>query len=67
MEFLATIGPYVHVADKPNDDELMKGIEGMLPRNKGKIPLWLVVAAQSYLDIHHILMKDADRPLENLQ
>jgi hypothetical protein len=67
MDFLTTIGPYVHVADTPNDDELMKGIEGMLPRNKGKIPLWLVVAAQSYLDIHHILMKDADRPLEDLQ
>jgi len=39
----------------------------MLPRNKGKIPLWLVVAVQSYLDTHHILMKDADRPLEDLQ
>jgi hypothetical protein len=67
MDFLTTIGPYIPVADTPNDDELMKGIEGMLPRNKGKIPLWLVVAAQSYLDIHHILMKDADRPLEDLQ
>ena len=67
MDLLTTIGPYVYVADTPNDDELMKGIEGMLPRNKGKIPLWLVVAAQSYLDIHHILMKDADTPLEDLQ
>ena len=67
MDFLTTIAPYVHVADTPNDDEFMKGIEGMLPRNKGKIPLWLVVAAQSYLDIHHVLMKDADRPLEDLQ
>ena len=67
-DFLTTAGPYTLIADTPNDDELMRGIEGMLPRNKGgKIPLWLVCASQSFLDTHHILMKDADRPLHDLQ
>jgi hypothetical protein len=67
MDFLITVGPYVNIGNTPNDDELMRGIEGMLPKKKGKITLWLVFAAQSYLDIHHILMKDADRPLNDLQ
>ena len=67
-DFLITAGPYTFIADTPNDDELMRGIEGMLPRNKGgKIPLWLVCASQSFLDTHHILMKDVDRPLHDLQ
>ena len=67
-DFLVTAGPYTSVADTPNDDELMRGIEGMLPRNNGgKIPLWLVCASQTFLDTHHILMKDADRPLHDLQ
>jgi hypothetical protein len=67
MDFLTTVGPYVSVGDTPNDDELMRGIQAMLSKKKGKIPLWLVFAAQNYLDIHHILMKHADGPLDDLQ
>ena len=67
MDFLVTVGPYVAIGDSPNDDELMKGIEVLIRQKQRKITLWLVFAAQSYLDIHHILMKDADKPLEDLQ
>jgi hypothetical protein len=67
MDFLATVGPYVSARDTPNDDELMRGIQAMLFKKKGLIPLWLVFAAQNYPDIHHILMKDADGPSDDLQ
>jgi hypothetical protein len=67
MDFLATVGPYVSVGDTPSDDELMRGIQAMLSKKKGLIPLWLVFAAQNYPDIHHILMKDADGPSDDLQ
>ena len=64
-DFLTIVGPYVSVGDTPCDDELMKGIEKLL--SKGKLPLWLVFAAQNFLDIRTILKTEAERPLADLQ
>ena len=42
------------------EDELLRGFRDMAP---GKdIPLWLVFAAQCFLDAQHVLKKDVSRP-----
>ena len=47
------------------EDELIRGIRQMAP---GKvIPLWLVFAAQCFLDAQHVLGQDVDRAHQELQ
>lgn len=41
------------------EDELLRGIRQMAPGNK--IPLWLVLAAQCFLDAQHVLGRDVAR------
>jgi len=46
------------------EDELLRGFRDMAP--KRKIPLWLVFAAQCFLDAQHELKRDVSRPHEQL-
>ncbi len=64
-DFMTIVGPYVLIGNTPCDDELMNGIEKLL--SEGKLPLWLVFAAQNFLDIHTVLKTSAERPLADLQ
>ena len=65
MDFIVTFGPYVAAGNNtPMDDELIKGLRHMC--ETGKIPLWLVFAAQLYLDVHGILTTESNRPFEEL-
>lgn len=65
-DFLATVGPYMHVADTPNTDELSNGLLDMYSSKEGKIPLWLIFAAQSFLDTHHVLKDKANMAFDDL-
>lgn len=47
------------------EDELIRGIREMTPGKK--VPLWLVFAAQNFLDIQHVMGDDAPRALTELQ
>ncbi|KAL1963061.1 hypothetical protein VTN77DRAFT_8707 [Rasamsonia byssochlamydoides] len=48
----------------PAEDELTRGLRMMFKTHK--IPLWLVFAAQVFLDIHHVLREDIDRGFSDL-
>ena len=41
------------------EDDFSRGLSQMFATRQ--IPLWLLLAGQTYLDIHHILRKDVDR------
>ncbi|KAH0359655.1 hypothetical protein KCU65_g9838, partial [Aureobasidium melanogenum] len=47
------------------EDELIRGIREMTPGKK--VPLWLVFAAQNFLDIQHVMGDDVSRALTELQ
>ena len=59
--YIATYGPQHNILD----DELTRGLRTAFETKK--LPLWLVFAAQIYVDIHHILREDVSRGFEELQ
>ncbi|MCJ1376607.1 hypothetical protein MMC20_007850 [Loxospora ochrophaea] len=48
----------------PAEDEMMRGVREMVKQNV--VPIWLVFAAQIFLDIHHILRKQVDNGFDDL-
>jgi hypothetical protein len=65
MSSVAVIASFVYVSNAPSEDEFSAGIRDLI--KKQNLPLWLVFAAQSYLDVHHILRTDVGRGLKELQ
>lgn len=65
MSSATVIASFVSVSNAPSEDEFSAGIRDMV--KKQKFPLWLVFAAQNYLDIHHIMRTDVTRGLKDLQ
>lgn len=47
------------------EDEFTKGLRNMCTDKK--IPIWLVFAATTFLDIHHLMKDKASQPFEDLQ
>ena len=58
--FAAFSTPLPDQANRLAEDELGKGLRKL--QLTGNIPTWLVFALQSFLDIHHILRDEVDRP-----
>ncbi|KAF7511437.1 hypothetical protein GJ744_004626 [Endocarpon pusillum] len=65
MSSVSVIASFVSVSNAPSEDEFCAGLRELV--KKQKFPLWLVFAAQSYLDVHHILRTDVGRGLRDLQ
>jgi hypothetical protein len=65
LSSVAVIASFVSVSNAPSEDEFCVGIRQLV--KKQKLPLWLIFAAQNYLDVHHILRTDVGRGLEELQ
>ena len=65
MSSVSVIASFTTVSNAPSEDEFSAGIYELV--KKQRFPLWLVFAAQSYLDVHHILRADVGRGLRDLQ
>jgi hypothetical protein len=65
MSSVSVIASFVYVSNAPSEDEFCAGLRELV--KKQKFPLWLVFAAQIYLDVHHILRTDVGRGLRDLQ
>lgn len=66
MEFLSELTVVTRVIPSyPVEDEFMRGVREMDKTNK--VPFSLVFAAQTFLDIHHLLRADVSRGSQSLQ
>lgn len=65
MSSVSVIASFVSFSNAPSEDELGAGVRELV--KKRKFPLWLVFAAQSYLDVHHISRTEVSRGLKYLQ
>jgi hypothetical protein len=65
MNSVSVIASFVHVSNALSENEFCASIRELV--KKQKFSLWLVCAAQSYLDVHHILRTNVGRGLRDLQ
>ncbi|KAK3342754.1 hypothetical protein B0H65DRAFT_558919 [Neurospora tetraspora] len=66
MEFLSELTVVTRIIPSyPVEDEFMRGVREM--DKTGKIPFSLVFAAQTFLDIHHLLRADVSRGSKFMQ
>lgn len=65
MSSVAVIASFVAVSNAPSEDEFCVGIRDLI--EKHDLPLWLIFAAQNYLDVHHVLRTDVNQGLKDLQ
>ena len=50
-------------AGMPDNDEIMRGMHEI---EQQKVPIWLALGAQIFLDIHHVLRAEVNRGFEDL-
>lgn len=67
MDFMIVRGPSSTVRDvhSSSNDEFTVGFWLLMHENDAKIRTWLVFATQVYLDIHHILQDQAEKPFQD--